>query len=237
MQVARMAKVKNQRIETGTPSTVGSPDGKRSIQPAAASEANVSLNAMPVNRDCAKPVPAASARPRIWVEPPVAIFSPTRDRPRRMNRDANVTINDGRRVLITIWPLNTPTAAATSSVTAIARRKGICRIDRATPKVRPAKATIEPIDRSNSPPIISRAAPMAKMPNSAAGTMIVMTPFSVNIDRLAVAKKKMATRMSPAIAPSSGRRMIRVTNDVDFSRSSATRNGFSTASLIVRRLS
>ena len=40
----------------------------------------------------------ASRTPRSWVEPPVAHFSPTSERPRRINRNARVTIKDGKPV-------------------------------------------------------------------------------------------------------------------------------------------
>ena len=79
---------------------------------------------------------------------------------------------------------------------------------------------MEPIERSNSPPIISSAAAIARMPSCEAGAKIVITPLSVNIDELAVNRKKMMTRTRPARAPSSGRRMASVRKDVLRSRSS-----------------
>jgi hypothetical protein len=80
---------------------------------------------------------------------------------------------------------------------------------------------MEPTERSNSPPIIKSAAPMARMPSWAAGDMKVRMPESVNIRSLATIQKKSATSRTPASAPSSGRRISRVRKEVCFSRSSA----------------
>ncbi|OWK18800.1 hypothetical protein AJ88_01880 [Mesorhizobium amorphae CCBAU 01583] len=72
----------------------------------------------------------------------------------------------------------------------------------------------------NSPPIISKAAPVARMPSWAAGAMKFMMPASVNIAGFAVKKKKMVTSTRPATAPSSGRRRSAVIVETFFSRSS-----------------
>ncbi len=61
---------------------------------------------------------------------------------------------------------------------------------------------------------------MARMPSCAAGDRMFITPASVNIEPSAVDRKKMVTSMSPAAAPSSGRRITRVARDAGFSRSS-----------------
>lgn len=103
----------------------------------------------------------------------------------------------------------------------MARDRGQCPFTRKAAKARPVKAIMEPIERSNSPPIMSSAAAIARMPSCDAGARIVMAPLSVNIDALAVNKKKMMTRTRPASAPSSGRRMASVRKDVLRSRSSA----------------
>jgi hypothetical protein len=81
-QVASSAKPTNHRIDTGTPCTVGSPDGNFWIMLCAASQTNAGWNASPENRPGSSPPPAASPMPRNCVDPPVAHFSPTSDRPR-----------------------------------------------------------------------------------------------------------------------------------------------------------
>ena len=88
------------------------------------------------------------------------------------------------------------------------------------PKTRPVKATMEPMERSNSPPIIRSAAAMARMPSCDAGERMFMMPASVNIDESAVERKKIVTRTRPARAPSSGRRMIFVRRETSRRRSS-----------------
>ncbi len=102
-----------------------------------------------------------------------------------MNRKASVTMKLGSLVRITMVPLIAPRAAAQASVTSSASTNGRCSTTRQPPRIRPANATIEPIDRSNSPPIISSAAATARMPSSAAGAITVITPPSVNIERSA----------------------------------------------------
>ena len=74
-------------------------------------------------------------------------------------------MNDGRPVRNTTAPLAMPISAATPSVSGMAKISGNPAFTTSAPKIMPAKATIDPIDRSNSPPIISMAAAMAKMPS------------------------------------------------------------------------
>ena len=74
-------------------------------------------------------------------------------------------LNDGSPVRSTICPFNAPKAAAMANVTRIASSSGSCSTVTAVPKISPAKATIEPTERSNSPPTIKRAAPIARMPS------------------------------------------------------------------------
>ncbi len=91
----------------------------------------------------------------------------------------------------------------------------------AAPKIRPVNATIEPTERSNSPPIMRSAAPIAKMPSWAAGVMKFRIPARVNILGSAVKRKKIVTRARPAMAPSSGRFMSREMSETFFTLSSA----------------
>ena len=86
---------------------------------------------------------------------------------------------------------------------------------------------MEPIDRSNSPPIISIAAPIARMPSWAAGVMKFMIPDRVNMELSAVTMKNTVTTTRPAMAPSSGRFISRAPKLSRLRRSSATTWGVS----------
>ena len=92
-----------------------------------------------------------------------------------MNRVARVTMNDGRPVRTTIRPLSDAEAGASATI-----EMRIGEPDRQAPDRRrtipmtiPAKPTIEPTDRSNSPAIISRATDVAMIPTWAATPTIV----------------------------------------------------------------
>ena len=212
----------NQRISTGMPGTLGAPFLKVSTRPILANQTNSPVKASPENNGIRKSFSTASRTPRSCVEPPVAIFSPTSDTPRKMKRNASVTINDGSPVLSTMEPFTAPTRAAKINVIGIAKTKGSPKVTTQEPKIRPAKAIIDPIERSNSPPIISIAAPIAKMPSWAAGVIKFIIPESVNMALSAVIKKKIVTRTTPAIAPSSGRFISRAPKDSFLSRSSVS---------------
>ena len=70
----------------------------------------------------------------------------------------------------------------------------------------PAKPIIEPIDRSNSPAIISSAAATAMMPRKAATVAQLTTPSALNMPELPAALPKIRkTSSAPASAPNSGR--------------------------------
>ena len=86
-----------------------------------------------------------------------------------MNRNAKVTMNEGSRVWMTICPLMAPISAANTIVAAIAIGSGRWASTSAAAKASPAKAIIEPIERSNSPPIIRRAAAIARIPSCGRG--------------------------------------------------------------------
>ncbi len=70
----------------------------------------------------------------------------------------------------------------------------------------PAAPIIEPIDRSNSPPIISSAAATARMPSCAETSSQLTTPRKLRKpESPATTAKKIKTKTAPATAPSSGR--------------------------------
>ena len=58
----------------------------------------------PANIGASQSCSARSLRPETWVRPVIHRVKPM-VRPRRMNRPASVTMNDGRPLLITITPL------------------------------------------------------------------------------------------------------------------------------------
>ena len=101
------------------------------------------------------------------------------------------------------------------------------RVDQGGRERQPAKAIMDPIERSNSPPIISSAAAIARMPSCEAGAKIVIAPLSVNMVGLAVKRKKTRTTISPATAPSSGLRIasVRSTSSADVRPRGGRRRG------------
>ncbi len=165
-------------------------------------------------------MPTASFTPRNCVAPPVAHLRPTSERPRRIKRNASVTMKDGSPVLRTICALIAPIRAANTSVRMIAITSGTCKTTSAAANIRPAKAIIDPMERSNSPPIMRSAAATARMPSCEAGAMKFMIPAAVNIAGLAVDRKKIVMSTSPDTAPNSGRLNIRCSGLAFFSRSS-----------------
>src|SRR6056300_2075260 len=133
----------NQIISTGTPGTLGLPFLKVSTQPFSASHKNSPLKASPAKNGVKKSFSVASRTPRSCVLPPVAALSPTKDRPRKINKNAKVTIKDGKPERITIMPFVAPTTAAKVKVSGIAKISGSPQVTIHTPKNKPAKATID----------------------------------------------------------------------------------------------
>src|SRR5918996_4022599 len=87
--------------------------------------------------------------------------------------------------------------------------------------ITPAAPIMEPIERSNSPPIINIEAATAMMPSWAETSRKLMTPSGENRPLPpATMPKKMNTRMAPATAPSSGRAINLRTSGVCAIRSS-----------------
>ncbi len=85
----------------------------------------------------------------------------------------------------------------------------------------PAKPIIEPSERSNSPAIIRRQAPMAMMPSWADTSSQLRMPLAENMPvSPATVPKNRKTRSVPARAPSSGRPKARLSRPSRRSRSS-----------------
>lgn len=69
----------------------------------------------------------------------------------------------------------------------------------------PAKPIMDPTDKSNSPPIINMAAPIAIIPRLDDTSKKLSVPQALNIPLSpAIIPKKMKTNMDPPNAPSSG---------------------------------
>ena len=92
----------------------------------------------------------------------------TDDRPAMMNRVASVTMNEGSPVRTTRIPLITPRPVVRATAMMIDSQIGRPQIVTQIPIMIPAKPTIEPTDRSNSPAIISRATAVPMIPTWAA---------------------------------------------------------------------
>ena len=84
-------------------------------------------NATPLNRKLAIGSAAAiSPTPEMIVRSENSTDSAS-VRPRRMNRKASVTMNDGSRVLITRYPLSAPSAIEPANAKRIASEIGQCQ--------------------------------------------------------------------------------------------------------------
>ena len=142
-------------------------------------------------------------------------------KPRRMKRNASVTMKLGRPVLTTISPLIAPMAMHSAKVKRIAIQIGHPSV---TPRMAidmPAKPIMEPTDRSNSPATMSMQAPTAMIMNCALTWLQFMMPCALNMP-LSPAKmmKNRKTAMVPMIPPSSGRISQRRNPPISLTRSS-----------------
>jgi hypothetical protein len=92
----------------------------------------------------------------------------TDDSPATMNSVASVTMNDGSPVRTTMIPLIAPSVVARTIPIRIESQIGKPQIVAQMPMTMPAKPTIEPTDRSNSPAIIRSATAVPMIPTCAA---------------------------------------------------------------------
>ena len=154
-----------------------------------------------------------SCKPEIWVDWLIR-RKQTSVTPRKKNKNAKVTIKLERPDRTTIMPITQPIPKVIARVmknaaagVASPRPKGkphfsIIAIDM------PAKPIIEPIDRSNSPAIISTAAPVAMIPYWAIIAMLFFRPKGLNaLPSEAIAKATMMIIITTK-EPISGRRKI-----------------------------
>ncbi len=151
----------------------------------------------------------------------VIAFVTPRLTPCRMKNVARVTMKLGSLVFWTMNPFRKPTAPAATSVRTIAghtfRFSSVARM----PIISPELPVMTPAERSNSPPIMSRATATAGMPSVEATSVQLAMPSSVmNSDVVTV--KNTATAIAASAAPSSGRRSSLVARLTCASRSSTT---------------
>lgn len=143
-------------------------------------------------------------------------------KPRRMKRNASVTMKLGSPVRTQIYPFSAPIAMQIAKVKRMATHMGQPNV---TPKMAiiiPAKPIMEPTDRSNSPAIINRQAPTAMIMNCAETTDQFSTPWLENIPLSAANNRKKAnTAIVPMMPPSSGRIKALRKDDICLMRSSA----------------
>ena len=125
--------------------------------------------------------------------------------PLKINNIARVTINEGRPVLTTRIPLKYPTSTAIAKAKMILVHKGQPQYIAGIAIQIPAKPIIDPIDKSNSPPIISIAAAIAIIPRFADTSKKLSIPYALNIPvSPATIPKNINTNIAPPSAPNSG---------------------------------
>src|SRR5262245_5142327 len=170
---------------------------------------------------------------------PVILSVPPRLSPRRMKNVASVTIKLGSFVAITSVPLMNPIVRPKSSTITIAGQMFIPVSVTRRPRRSPELPTITPAERSNSPPIMSRATGTAMMPMFDASSLQRAAPVSepkpVSLKPPAVAVKRMKTATTPNSDPISGRWRRRATRPTFATLSSrAGRGAVSTAIRVSR---
>src|SRR5829696_582086 len=116
-----------------------------------------------------------------------------------------------------------PTAPAAISVSTIASHMFMPTSVAITPMNRPDVPVITPADRSNSPPIMSRATATATMPRVEAGSSQFATPEGLRNTSDSSAKNT-KTMTTPISAPSSGLSSSRRTTPTPATRSSTARS-------------
>jgi hypothetical protein len=110
---------------------------------------------------------ASVSMPPSWVRPVTSLVMPM-VRPRKMNRLARVTMNDGSLVQTTTSPFRNPATSENAIAITIAAQSGQPYSMLSMAITMPLAPMIDPIDRSNSPAIISRDTATARMPSSEA---------------------------------------------------------------------
>ena len=119
-----------------------------------------------------------------------------------------------------------PSTAHSANVKIAATHSGQPQYSAGIASIMPAKPIIEPIDRSNSPPIINSAAPTAMMPRNAATVAQLTMPSALNMpESPATSANNTNTSTAPEIEPNSGRDRKRRHAPMSRTRSSASGAG------------
>ena len=153
-----------------------------------------------------------SGRPEIWVDW-LMTRKLTSVRPRRKKRKASVTMKLESFERTTMLPISQPRHNVMMMVT----RKAIIGLACPRPNGKPhlsiiaidmpAKPIIEPIERSNSPAIISRLAPVAMIPNCAITDRLFFSPRGLNAFPSLATPIAITTKTMTRNTPTSGRRL------------------------------
>src|SRR6478609_1438430 len=136
-------------------------------------------------------------------EPPISRVRP-RFRPVSIRNVARVTMKEGSLVLIRIQPLMNPTDKDTTRARPTPTQTFVVKYQLNSDAVSAEVITATPVERSNSPPIISKDTPTAMIP-------IVEDPYRMVASALGWVNvgdtnaKKMKRTIAPTRAPTSGR--------------------------------
>src|SRR5699024_935531 len=162
--------------------------------------------------------PSMSEIGRVDTLPPIrrvrARFSPA-----SIRNIAKVTMNEGRRVLMKMTPLMNPMPREKASATATPTHTLVTKNQVNMEAVIPLEITATPVDRSNSPPIISNETPTAMIPMVEAPYSTVEMELGWRITG-AMSAKKANIAIAAMTAPNSGRIIRPWKRPVDFLRSS-----------------
>jgi len=149
--------------------------------------------------------------------------TPPTDRPRNTKYVASVTMKLGSPDRVTTSPLTAPIAAPKANVTATAAQAFQCSFPTSSAMMMAQNPVIPPVDRSNSPPIISSPTGTAMIPKNAACCAQAWNPVCVShrcCGVLSVTANTTNTATAPSSAPSAGRRRALVSTPASAPRPS-----------------
>ena len=137
---------------------------------------------------------------------PVKCFDNATFAPRSPKKVPSVITKEGRPVQTTSTPFHSPSARHTNNESSAANHRFIPHSVAMMPISAPAVPTITPVDKSNSPLIISRPTATAMIPY---GQAVSSTRATVEISNIApelAMLKKMNSNAAATKEPSSGRK-------------------------------
>src|SRR5690625_2013607 len=177
--------------------------------------------------------PSMSEIGRVDTLPPIrrvrARFSPA-----SIRNIARVTMNEGRRVLMKMTPLMNPIPREKTSATATPTHTLVTKNQVNMEAVIPLEITATPVERSNSPPIISRETPTAMIPMVEAPYSTVEIELGCRITG-AMNAKKANMAIAAMTAPNSGR-IIRSWNRLVLFLRSSSMTGEADVVVVMGRL-